>query len=66
MNGEARLKNQPERTCMSADEAYASAFGPNDPLIAAVVPVFWLVVAWIIGGIAYISLRWIRKGFATR
>ena len=63
-NAAGRMTNRPEMTCITPEEI-AAAFKKNDLWIAMIGPTFWLIVAWITGGIAYGCFRWIRKGFAT-
>lgn len=57
-----RAENKPEATCISqatVDSTYTSSF----PWFVVIVPTIYLVLAWIVIGIAYGAFRWIRNGF---
>ena len=62
-NGERRYRGQPEQECYS-EEFVNSFYGrKNDLWIAMIAPTFWLVLAWLAGGITWLSVWWIRRGF---
>lgn len=64
-NAKRRMNNQPEQTCVSLEEVKAT-FKYDVPWLAFVaIPFVVLILAWIVIGITYVSVRWIRKGFNT-
>lgn len=62
-NIENSLNKRPLQPCIS-DEEVAAAFKSKTPFwFFPIIPTFWLVTAWIVIGITYGSVRWIRNGF---
>jgi hypothetical protein len=63
-NAQRQYRGEPKMSCdvYNVDEA----FKRRPPLwFAAIIPTFWLVVAWVLIGVTYVAVRWIRKGFAA-
>lgn len=57
----SRLESRPERPCAKQEDA---DYLYDTPWLAILVlPTIYLVLAWIVIGIAYGSIRWIWKGF---
>jgi hypothetical protein len=69
-NSTRRSKSRPEHRCISDAEIAAkmSAVYANSPDVVrdAESPEFYLVLGWILIGIGYVLIRWIRAGFKRR
>jgi hypothetical protein len=62
-NDARRFQGRPELECPSKAEIDQAWAAPLHFWQATILPGLYLVLAWVLIGIGYVSVRWIRAGF---